>query len=98
MKPTIAPELAAAAQMPLALLRSRFGNAAVSNESVAGMMNAAPDACHRSRHDDMDRTVDDRRGQRRNGKDRKPEKQCPRRRYRSPNAPAGNSRHASTSV
>ena len=42
MKPTTAPELATPAQMPTALLRSLFGNAAVSSDNVAGMMNAAP--------------------------------------------------------
>ena len=38
----MAPEPATPAQMPTALLRSAFGNAAVSSDSVAGMMNAAP--------------------------------------------------------
>ena len=41
-KPTIAPELAAPAQMPTALLRSFFGKAAVNSDKVAGMINAAP--------------------------------------------------------
>ena len=42
MNPTMAPEPATPAQMPIALLRSSFGKAAVNSDSVAGMMNAAP--------------------------------------------------------
>ena len=98
MNPTIAPELATPAQMPTALLRSVFGKAAVNSDNVAGMMNAAPmPATARammiwtglSRNTGaIDATA----------KIASPTSRAPRRPYRSPIAPAGSSRHASTSV
>ena len=98
MNPTIAPELATPAQMPTALLRSDFGNAAVNSDSVAGMMNAAPmPAIARAMMiwtglskmiGESEATV----------KMARPTSSAPRRPYRSPIAPAGRSRHASTRV
>ena len=98
MNPTMAPELATPAQMPTALLRSLFGNAAVNSDKVAGMMNAAPiPASARAR---MICT-----GLSRNtgaadasAKIANPATSAPRLPYRSPIAPAGRSRHANTSV
>ena len=98
INPKIAPELATPAQIPTALLRSDFGNAAVKSDNVAGMMNAAPaPATARA----MMICVGLSRDHRRNGGEREDgqtDEQAPRRPYRSPSAPAGNSRQANTSV
>ena len=97
-KPTIALELAAPAQMPTALLRSLFGKAVVNTDKVAGMINAAPiPATARATMiwtglsritGAIDATE----------KIANPTSRAPRRPYRSPIAPAGSSRHASTRV
>ena len=98
MNPTIAPELATPAQMPIALLRSFFGKAAVNSDSVAGMMNAAPTpATARATMicTGLSKIVG---ANEATAKIASPTSNAPRRPYRSPSAPAGNSRQASTRV
>ena len=98
MNPTIAPELATPAQMPMALFRSSFGKAAVRTESVAGMMNAAPmPATARATMicTGLSNTVG---ANEASAKIASPTRSAPRRPYRSPSAPAGNSKQASTNV
>ena len=96
--PTTAPLPAAPAQIPTALLRWSFGYAAVINDSVAGMTNAAPApaaprAMMRCRGSDQRAGATDA-----TPKIARPTSMAPRRPYRSPSAPAGSSRQASTSV
>ena len=96
--PRAPPEPATPAQMPTALVRSAGGYAAVSNDNVAGMMNAAPSpAAARAAmiwtglsntSGAIDATANT----------ASPVSSAPRLPYRSPIAPAGSSRHASTSV
>ena len=98
MNPTIAPELATPAHMPIALLRSFLGKAAVSNDNVAGMMNAAPTpATARATMIciGLSKIVGANEAM---AKIARPTSNAPRRPYRSPSAPAGNSKQASTSV
>ena len=96
--PKTAPELATPAQIPTALLRSDFGKAAVKSDNVAGMMNAAPaPATARATMictglSNITGAMDA------SPKMARPMSSAPRRPYRSPMAPAGNSRHANTNV
>ena len=97
-KPTTAPEPETPAQMPTALLRSDFGNAAVSSDSVAGITSAAPTpATARATMiciglSSSTGAIDA------SAKIARPASSAPRLPYRSPRAPAGSSRHASASV
>ena len=98
MNPKIAPELATPAQMPTALLRSDFGKAAVNSDSVAGMMNAAPTPA--TARATMIWTGLSRKTGAIDASEKiaRPTSSAPRRPYRSPSAPAGSSRQASTKV
>ena len=98
MNPTIAPEPATPAQMPTALLRSLFGNAAVSSDSVAGMMNAAPTPATARATMICTGLSKNRRRKRCHGEDRQARQQRAAPPVPVADAPAGSSRHASTSV
>jgi hypothetical protein len=96
--PNTAPELATPAQIPTALLRSDLGKAAVRSDNVAGMMNAAPAPATARAAMICTGLANITGATEAIVKMASPNSSAPRRPNRSPIAPAGSSRHASTSV